>query len=158
MGCLLWPRCSSPATESFDRGCAGRKASCKNKQASWKQCLNQSLKIVSSQIRKRRLAVWAVQARSGLQGHGSPATGSLDRSCAGGKPAATTSKLDSGSARKQAKSRFEASFSSLVSLGSDVWQCGLLAPGPFRPSGPGCFSPATGSFDRSVQEQEQQEE
>ena len=81
-------RCSCASRDANRPRFSRRKASCKNKQASWKLAVQEGkqykgLQLVSCQFRKRRLAVW------------------------------------------------------------------LLASGPFRPSGPGCFSPATGFFDRS---------
>ena len=53
-----------------------------------------------------------------------------------------------GSTETQVKSRFGASFS--FSSESNVWQSGLRAAGPIRPSLPWCFSPATRSLDSSL--------
>ena len=53
--------CFGPVRESFDRSCAGGS---KRTQASWKLAVQEgkqieSSKLVSSQFRKQRLAVWA---------------------------------------------------------------------------------------------------
>ena len=43
--------------------------------------------------------------------------------------------LEAGSAERQVKARFEASFNiSIVNSESDVWQSGLPVAGPIRPS------------------------
>ena len=39
---------------------------------------------------------------------------------------------------------------SIVGSESDVWQSGIRAAGPIRPSLPWCFSPATRSLDSSL--------
>ena len=52
--------------------------------------------------------------------------------------------LEAGSAEREVKARFEASF---YTVQSDVWQSGLPAAGPIRPSAPLCFGPATSSLD-----------
>ena len=85
--CLaLWAACSDPLR---------RKASCKNKHASWKLAVqkgkqNAGLKLGSSQFRKQRLVQKAPCpfCPSGPGSLGS-ATRSSDHSCAGGKPAAS---------------------------------------------------------------------
>ena len=64
------------------------------------------------------------------------------------RPQEDTSKVAVGIAETQEKSRFGASF--LVGSDSDVWQSGIRAAGPIRPSLPWCFSPATRSLDSSL--------
>ena len=62
--CPSGPRCLGHATRSLDPELCRRKASGKNKPASWKLAVqegkqNEGLKLVSSQFRKRRLALCA---------------------------------------------------------------------------------------------------
>ena len=95
-----------------------------------------------------RLHVW----HSGLRA-ASPERRSLDSTWTEAvqnesRPQEDTSKVAVGSAETQEKSRFGASF--LVGSESDVWQSGIRAAGPIRPSLPWCFSPATRSLDSSL--------
>ena len=87
----------------------------------------------------------------------SPATGSLNRSCAGGKPAARTSKqVESWKWRKASKVKIWSWC--LVSSESDVWQCGLLAPGPSLLQGQGVLVLRQGPLSGAVQEDSQLQE
>ena len=93
----------------------------------------------------------AVQDASQLQGdagklEAGSAKGSFDRSCAGRKPAAR-GRRQVGSWQCRKGQGLE--LVSLVASESDVWQCGLPAAGPIRPSLPWCFGAATRSSHRS---------
>ena len=123
--------CFSHATRSLDPSCARRKlvakrskcktkASCKTQQASWKLAVQngrqrQGLELVSSQFRKWRVAVWAAGRGSWSVLHyhcvlalrQGPWTWAVQDES---QLQDAASKLEAGSAERQAKARFGASF------------------------------------------------
>jgi hypothetical protein len=148
------PWCLRPAKGSLDGSRAARKPAARGRRqvGSWQCRQRQGLEVVARQFRKQRLALWAA-------GRGpdpsftatwclSPAKGSLDQSRAARKLAAPAARgrrqVGSWQCRRTGKSKLVASHSE-----SNVWQSGLPAAGPRRPSLPWCLSPATGSLDRS---------
>ena len=157
--------------KAFDRICAGGKpAARQSKQVGSWQCRKASRMRVrwrpgasfSSQFRKQLLALWAAgwpaaslssqvrKQRLALRAASSsgprcltPATGSFDCSCAGGKPAARPSKqVGSWQCRKARRMRVRLRLEGVFLVGSEsnLWQYVLLAPGSFCLSGPGCLA------------------